>query len=321
MQLSDHFFDGGEDGARADQLDGRLDLGRRGGGRARGPRCPPARSRRTTAPVAGDGLQRRAQVERAGRGEHLDRRRTRVEPVDRAAQLAGGRPAHRDVVLLHRAGGDRVDGGRHREPLQLRDDRGLGVLRDHVPAVDAGVVGEERRQPVVAGLVEEPVGTPLADRGDVGGDDREEVEHVGDRRAVEVAVGLDPALVGEHDRVVDGRGQLAAGDRARRARRCRGRRRAPAASSAASRRPGPGCSPARGARRRRRSRPARAVRLAAESAWPGCGRIACSSGAKTRSVPSWPSTRHARRRRRRCAAACAGRRSPSPACRACRRCR
>ena len=33
-----------------------------------------------------------------------------------------------------------------------------------------------------------------------------------------------------------------------------------------------------------------AVRLAADRAWPGCGRIACSSGAKTRSVPSWPST-------------------------------
>ena len=32
------------------------------------------------------------------------------------------------------------------------------------------------------------------------------------------------------------------------------------------------------------------MRLAAESAWPGCGRIAWSSGAKTRSVPSWPST-------------------------------
>ena len=32
------------------------------------------------------------------------------------------------------------------------------------------------------------------------------------------------------------------------------------------------------------------VRLAAESACPGWGRIAWSSGAKTRSVPSWPST-------------------------------
>ena len=30
--------------------------------------------------------------------------------------------------------------------------------------------------------------------------------------------------------------------------------------------------------------------MAAEAAWPGCGRIAWSSGAKTRSVPSWAST-------------------------------
>ena len=38
---------------------------------------------------------------------------------------------------------------------------GLGVLRDHVPGVDAGVVRQERRQAVAAGLVEEPVGAPL----------------------------------------------------------------------------------------------------------------------------------------------------------------
>ena len=30
--------------------------------------------------------------------------------------------------------------------------------------------------------------------------------------------------------------------------------------------------------------------LAADAAWPGCGRSACRSAAKTRSVPSWPST-------------------------------
>ena len=47
---------------------------------------------------------------------------------------------------------------------------------------------------------------------------------------------------------------------------------------------------ARGGRRRRRSPSSGRVRLAADSACPGCGRIACSSAAKTRSVPSWPST-------------------------------
>ena len=59
--------------------------------------------------------------------------------------------------------------------------------------------------------VEEPVGAALGDARDVGGGDREEVEHVADGRAVEVAVGLDPA-VRRDDRVVDRGGQLAGGD-------------------------------------------------------------------------------------------------------------
>ena len=168
--------------------------------------------------------------------------------------------------------------------------RGLGVLRDHVAAVDARVRGQERRQPVAAGLVEEPVGAPLADRGDVGRDDREEVEHVGHRRPVEVAVGLDPALLGQHDRVVDGRGELAAGDGGGVLDGVAGGAVHLRASSAGSRRPGRGCSRGRGARPPRRSR------AAAASGWPPtapgrpAGRIACSSGAKTRSVASWPST-------------------------------
>ena len=127
------------------------------------------------------------------------------------------------------------------------------------------------------------------DRRHVGRDDRQEVEHVGDRRPVEVAVGLDPAVV-EHDRVVDGRGQLARRRPARRGRRCRGRRRAPAASSAASRRPAPGCSPGRGGWRRSPEPASSRVRFAAEAACPGCGRSACRSAANTRSVASWPST-------------------------------
>ena len=42
--------------------------------------------------------------------------------------------------------------------------------------------------------VEEAVGAALGDARDVGGRDREEVEHVGERGAVEVAVGLDAAV-------------------------------------------------------------------------------------------------------------------------------
>ena len=67
-----------------------------------GPSMPDARSRRTTARGGRRRLERRPQVERPGGGEHLDRDHP-GQAVDRAAQLAGGRPAHRDVVLLHRA--------------------------------------------------------------------------------------------------------------------------------------------------------------------------------------------------------------------------
>ena len=61
---------------------------------------------------------------------------------------------------------------------------------------------------MVAGLVQEPVGAPFGDRGEVGRGDGQEVEHVADRRAVEVAVALDPA-VERDDGVVDGAGELA----------------------------------------------------------------------------------------------------------------
>src|SRR6202020_223600 len=51
-----------------------------------------------------------------------------------------------------------------------------------------------------------------SDRGEVGGGDREEVEDVADRGAVEVAVAHHPAVEGDH-RVVDRAGQLPAGHR------------------------------------------------------------------------------------------------------------
>ena len=42
-----------------------------------------------------------------------------AQPVDGAAQLAPGVPAHRDVVLLHRRGRDRIDRRRNGQPLQF----------------------------------------------------------------------------------------------------------------------------------------------------------------------------------------------------------
>ena len=126
---------GGEQGAGGDESDDGLDLGGEvpvgsgpgDAGRADG-----------VAHGAGGGgrLQRGAEVEGAGGGEDLDREHA-AQAVDRPAQLAGGVPAHRDVVLLHRRGRDRVDAGRHRQPLELADDPGRRVLGDHVAGVDA----------------------------------------------------------------------------------------------------------------------------------------------------------------------------------------
>ena len=198
--------------------------------------------------------------------------------------------------------GDRVDRGRHREPLELGDDPGLGVLRDHVPAVDAGVVGQERRQPVAAGAVEEAVGAALADRGEVGHGDGEEVEHVAHRCAVEVAVGLHPA-VGQSPPGC--RSALASSRSATAAAWAHGVAHGAVhlrASSAASRRPARGCSRARGARRPRRSRPGSRRRLA-RATRPARGAAAAPAGRRRR-PGRWPAGP-----RRTCAAATSATRS------------
>ena len=164
---------------------------------------------------------------------------TSAKGVEGLAELPRRVPAHRDVVLLHTRRGDRVDARRRRQTLHLRHQSRLGVLGDHQPRVDAGVLGEERRKPVTAIHVEHAIGATLGHRGDVGERDGEEVERVADGRAVEVAVGHQRA-VREHRGVVDGRGQLDVGDVRGVRRRCRARRRGPGARSAASRRPAPG---------------------------------------------------------------------------------
>ena len=101
----------------------------------------------------------------------------------------------------------------HGEAAVLGHHRRLRVLADHEAGVDAGVGGQERRQPLRPLGVEQAVGPPLAQGADVGDGDGEEVGHRRDRRAVEVAARLD-AAVRQHDRVVDERAQLALGDRA-----------------------------------------------------------------------------------------------------------
>ena len=157
--------------------------------------------------TAGAGLQRRAQVEPVRGARQLDREDAR-EVGERGAQLACGRPAHRDVILLHRARRQRADARGARQPAVLGDERGLRVLGDHEAGVDARLGGEERRQPVRARGVEQPVGAALGDPADLGDRDGEEVEREAERRAVEVAARLD-AAVRQHHRVVDRARQLA----------------------------------------------------------------------------------------------------------------
>ena len=154
--------------------------------------------------------ERGTQVQRAGGGEQFHGQHG-GQPVHGPAQLAGRGPAHGHVVLLHGAARDRVDRRRHGQPLELGHHRGLRVVRDHVAGVHAGVVGQERRQAVRPGHVQHPVGAAFGDAGHVGHADRQEVQHVADRRAVEVPVGLD-AAVGEHDGIVHSGPELAVAD-------------------------------------------------------------------------------------------------------------
>ena len=218
--------------------------------------------------------------------------RTRVRPsTDRRSLRAADQPIDTWSSCIALDGIESTLAG-HRQPLELGDDRRLGVLGDHQAAVDARVVGQERRQAVVA----------RAGRG-TGRCAARTWRRRRRRRSPGSRARRRPARRGscrwtrpgrrrrdQHDRVVDGAGQLAAGDGGGVRRRCRARRRAPAASSAASRRPAPGGSGPRGGWPSRRSRRARARRLAADSAWPSCGRSACRSAAKTRSVPICAST-------------------------------
>ena len=216
------------------------------------------------------------------------------------AQLAAGGPAHRDVVLLHRRARDRVDARRRGEPLQLADHAGLGVLRDHEPGVDARVVRRGTAAGRASGAtssirsVRRSRSSATSAAGSPGS------PGVADRRAVEVAVGLDPA-VGQHHRVVDRRRQLAAGDQRGVVERCRGRRRRPAARTAASRRPAPGVLRAGVRRDDRRIRRAAGACWQRRVAWPGMRpqrlQVPARRPGRCRAAPRRSSPRRGRRSR------------------------
>ena len=203
----------------------------------------------------------------------------------------------------------------HGEPLQLADDRGLGVLGDHVAGVDAGVVGEERRQAVRAGLVEHPVGAALGDAGDVGDRDGQEVQHVA-RRARRGSCrwtrrGRRPGRPGLSTADISSRSATSsAWARLSRAAPCdlRGAAQRVGVLDAVAVRAAVALDDLRALQRRATSGPR-------TSAWPGCGRSACRSAANTRSVPSSASTLIAAVRsamsNSRCRSAAASRSMPS----------
>ena len=60
---------------------------------------------------------------------------------------AGAVRGHRDMVLLVRGGGDRIDAGRIGAGLVLGDKRGSGHLRDHEAGIEPRLRGQKRGQP------------------------------------------------------------------------------------------------------------------------------------------------------------------------------
>ena len=169
-----------------------------------GPATRRRAARASAAPVPAAGGERRA----AGRGRapRTPARRPgcgRRLATTRRSLRAAAQPIDTWSSCIALVGSESTLAG-DRQAAVLGDHRGLRVVGDHQPGVDAGVGGEERRQAVRAGAVEQPVGAALGDRADVGDGDGEEVAGEAERGAVEVAARLDPA-VGQDHRVVDRR--------------------------------------------------------------------------------------------------------------------
>ena len=132
-----------------DELDGGLDLGREvavGPGALDAGRPQQARRRRRSPATARAGARRSS----ARAAVSTSIATTRVSPsTERRSLRAADQPIETWSSCMALDGIESTR-GRDGEPLELGDDRGLGVLRDHVAAVDARVVGEERRQAVAA---------------------------------------------------------------------------------------------------------------------------------------------------------------------------
>ena len=158
----------------------------------------------------GRGLERRAQRQRPRARQELDREHV-AKAVEGLAQLARRVPAHRDVVFLHARGRDGVDARRDaRRFISVTSPAWAYwaiISPESTPAVSARNGGRPKlrltssRRSVRRSLID----------ADVGERDREEVERVADRRAVEVAVAHERA-VEQHRGVVDRGREFDVGD-------------------------------------------------------------------------------------------------------------
>ena len=159
---------------------------------------------------SGPGHERCPKVEPARRGHELDGENP-PKVVDRGPELACGSPSHRNVILLHRARRDRVDARGRPQTAVLRHERRLGVMGEHQPRVDPGILGEERRKALRARRVKQAIGPPLGDRSDRPDRGGEEVAGKRNGCPVEVPARFD-ATVRQHHRVVDRSMQFVLGD-------------------------------------------------------------------------------------------------------------
>ncbi len=86
--------------------------------------------------------QRRTHVNRPSCGEYLDGQNPN-QPIYTPAQLPARRPAHGHVVLLHRRRRNRICARRSRITLQLRHNRSLRILRNHVAGIHARIISQK----------------------------------------------------------------------------------------------------------------------------------------------------------------------------------
>ena len=124
-----------------------------------------------------------------------------------------------------------------RERLELGHQRRRGHLREHVARMQAAIAGQERRQ-AAQRRIDQPVGSPLADRRQLREGEDDDVGGQCNRRPVEVPAGHDIALSANTIGLSVAAFASMASVRGRRPGH-RAPRREPAARSASNRRPAP----------------------------------------------------------------------------------